>query len=63
MQNLFLQMYDRCLSSETSFHFIENQLITEFGKTVKTVINEQIENKMKRFIFKKQLENLLREET
>ena len=56
-------MYERCLNSETSFHFIENQLITEFGKTVKTVINEQIENKMNRFIFKKLLENLLCEET
>ena len=30
MQNLFSQLYDRCLNSETSFHFIENQLITDF---------------------------------
>ena len=37
-QNLFLQMYERCLNSETSFHFIENQLITEFWKIVKAVI-------------------------
>ena len=29
-QNLFLQMYELLLNSETSFHFIENQLIIEF---------------------------------
>ena len=29
-QNLFLQMYELVLNSETSLHFIENQLITEF---------------------------------
>ena len=38
MQNLFSQLCDRWLNSETSFHFIENQLITEFWKTVKAVI-------------------------
>ena len=38
MQNLFLQLYDRFLNSETSFQFIENQLITNFWKTVKAVI-------------------------
>ena len=29
---------NECLNSETSFHFIENQLITDFWKTVKVVI-------------------------
>ena len=38
MQNLFSQMYDRCLNSETSFLFIQNQLITYFWKIVKAVI-------------------------
>jgi len=49
MQNSFSQLYDRFLNSETSFHFIENQLITDFWKIVKVVIkwtdwksNEQI---------------------
>lgn len=37
-QNLFLQMYEWILNSETSLHFIENQLITDFWKTVKAVI-------------------------
>ena len=31
-------MYERYLNLETSFHFIENQLITKFWKTVKAVI-------------------------
>ena len=38
MQNLFSQLYDRYWNSKTSFLFIENQLITDFWKTVKAVI-------------------------
>jgi len=38
MQNLFSQLYDLFLNTETSFLFIEKQLITDFQKTVKDVI-------------------------